>query len=318
MDEFLSSFGLPDVSSRVLPMEGSLDRISVREFLRETHIGNATSGEADAVTVRFNIVLEVVHSAASETDAMEHVLSYRTIVDAIDSVLEKGPFPLIEALAEGVARACLADARAVQVRVQVEKLGGEMGAAGVEIKRRRAIPEPRRLMNVRQAPPELRAGPRPFVAYLPASTLSGLRGNDWCNALAEWTYPCVICVAPLVPQPSPASNAQLRIGLLAVEQAAWALTDHDPRFQVATTRAEIEWALASGIKPIWAPDDMLAGAKAADLPDASDPAGLAAWLAQEIGGELLLLGEAEFGDDEDEIDCHARAPEELVRLAAAG
>jgi 7,8-dihydroneopterin aldolase/epimerase/oxygenase len=115
-------------------------------------------------------------------------------------------------------------------------------------------------------------------------------GSDparWRDALAAWGHPLVVCVAPREPQITPASEAQRRIGYLAIEQAAWAFCDRDARFGVAASRAELDWALKTGRLSVWAPTRM-AVAALHPVPDASDPAALAAWLAREIGAEMLV------------------------------
>ena len=109
--------------------------------------------------------------------------------------------------------------------------------------------------------------------------------------LARLGGPLVVCVGPAAPQPRAASEAQRRIGLLAVEQAAWALADADPRFEVAGSRTELDWALKSGRIVVWAPTHMAMAALGPGVPDASDPAGLAAWLAREIGADPVAPAE---------------------------
>lgn len=316
---------IPDVSnfSGALPLEmrgtKPLDRISVREHFRDLELYDAASGTTETVRFRFDVVLEIVHTAASWTDDLEQVVSYRNIVAVIDRVLEDEDTGLLEILAERVAQGCLEEARAVQVHVDVEKIGDSAGALGVQIVRRRPrFGRPLPAMTGRERrEPAIRTGPRPFVAHLPASTLRGMRSNEWCDALAEWDAPRVICVGPLVPQPSPASDGQLRIGLLAVEQSAWALSDHDLRFQVVSTREEIEWALEQRVPAIWAPCQMIVGTPGGRTADASDPGGLAAWLAREIDGELVLLGAPEEDFPPLAADRHARSPEQLFVLHAA-
>jgi dihydroneopterin aldolase len=118
-------------------------------------------------------------------------------------------------------------------------------------------------------------------------------GGDaaWRDALAALGGPLVVCLGPAAPQPRPATEAQRRIGLLALEQAAWAFADADPRFAVAASRTELDWALKGGRMVVWAPTHMAMAALGPGVPDAGDPAGLAAWLAGEIGaGPLVVAG----------------------------
>jgi dihydroneopterin aldolase len=87
-----------------------------------------------------------------------------------------------------------------------------------------------------------------------------------------------------------------RIGLLAIEQAAWAFCDGDPRFGVVASRTELDWALKTGRLSVWAPAHMVVAAPLRPAPDASRPGALAAWLAEELGAEMLVLvGDAPVG-----------------------
>lgn len=100
-----------------------------------------------------------------------------------------------------------------------------------------------------------------------------------------------------LPRADPAGGAggdrgARRIGLLAIEQNAWALADRDPRFEVVASRTELDWAARSGRLSVWAPSKMVMDAR--ERPgDASRPEALAAWLGAEIGAERLFLAGAD-------------------------
>ena len=134
--------------------------------------------------------------------------------------------------------------------------------------------------------------PRSCVVYLAPEVALGPDGNAWREALAAWDRPLVLCVGAAAPQPVGGSEARRRIGLLAIEQAAWTIADRDPRFSVAASRTEIDWALKHRHRSIWAPSHMVTAAVHA-TPDAGDPVALAAWLANDIGAELLVIVGAE-------------------------
>ncbi len=268
---------------------GLVDRISVRDYIREVEIGAFRAERGVTQRVRFNVVLEVAHSVAATTDDVDQVLSYETITEAIEAALAAERLNLLETLAERVAAGCLADPRAARVFVRIEKLDRIPGALGVEIARARVPGDAARLRPVApQARPETprRAAvggaprrracsrdPRPT----PGSTPSPPRRAPPCSALA-----------PSRPQPPARAEGALRAGLLAIEAAAWLLADRDPRLTVAATRAELDWALKSGRRPVWAPAKMLTDALPRPALDASDPAALAAWLAAEIGADTLV------------------------------
>ena len=221
--------------------------------------------------IRFNVVLEVAHHAAAQDDDVDKVISYDTITEAIERELAAERVNLLETLAERVAARCLVDPRAVRVFVRIEKLDRIPGALGVEIVRSAAARRAPRLRPV--DPSEARGAVRPRVVYLapprPAARRLGTGARRSPDGAIRW---CV-CVAPLVPQPAATSEAQRRIGLLAIEQAAWAFCDGDPRFGVAASRTELDWALKTGRLSVWAPAHMAAARRGRPAPDACDPVG---------------------------------------------
>ena len=261
-----------------------LDRISVRDYTRQVEIGAFRSERGVTQRIRFNVVLEVSHHAAAQDDDVDKVISYDTITEAIEHELGAERMNLLETLAERVAaaasptrgrcgpssasrsstasparsgsRSCAAAARGrAPGCARWTRAGGGAAAARGLSRGRRRPPTPRR----------------------------------WRDALARWGHPLVVCVGPAAPQPPAASEAQRRIGLLAIEQAAWAFADGDPRFGVAASRTELDWALKAGRLSVWAPAHMAAAAVGRPAPDASDPVALAAWLAGELGAEMLVV-----------------------------
>lgn len=292
MDETAIAFELPHARASATHAGPPLDRISVRDYVRAVEIGAFRTERGVTQRLRFNVVLEVAHHAATKDDDVDQVVSYDSITEAIEAAIIAERLNLLETLAERVAHGCLADPRVVRAFVRVEKLDRIPGALGVEIVRSRRPEAAPRLHPV-----EAKAAPGATVAgrvvYLPQAVLQGPAGRDWLDALVAWDRPMVLCTGASTPQPPAASEARRRIGLLAIEQAAWALADRDPRFGVAASRTEIDWALKSGRLSVWAPARMATSALAGPVPDASAPADLAAWLAVEIGAEMLVIaGEA--------------------------
>lgn len=282
MDETAIAFELPHVRAGATHAGPPLDRISVRDYVRQVEIGAFRSERGVTQRIRFNVVLEVSHHAAAEADDVDQVISYDTITEAIEHALTVERVNLLETLAERVAAGCLADPRAVRAFVRIEKLDRIPGALGVEIVRTRLPAEAPRLRRVDAREPSA-PGVAPAVVYLAPAALAA----DWGDALAGWGHPVVVCLAPPAPMPPARSEAQRRIGLLAIEQAAWALAERDPRFGVSATRTELDWALKSGHLSVWAPSHMVTAALH-PAPDASDPAALAAWLAEDLGAALLV------------------------------
>lgn len=281
MDETAIAFEPPHARASATHGGASLDRISVRDYVRAVDIGAFRSEQGVAQRIRFNIVLEVTHSTAGETDDVDQVVSYDTITEAIDAALAAERADLLETLAERVARDCLTDPRAVRVFVRVEKLDRIPGGLGVEIERRR-VPEDA---------PRLRPAAGALdgrVLFLPRAVLDGPHGAAWLEALAGPARPTVLCVEPAEPQPEPSTRGARMCGLLAIEQAAWRLADRDARFEVVVSRTELDWALKSGRLPVWAPARMVSAARGASVPDGSDPAALAVWLAAALGADAVV------------------------------
>jgi dihydroneopterin aldolase len=287
MDETAIAFELPHARASASHVGPPLDRISVRDYTRRVEIGAFRSERGVTQRIRFNVVLEVTHHTAARDDDVDKVISYDTITDAIEHELAAERVNLLETLAERVAARCLRDPRAVRVFVRLEKLDRIPGALGVEIVRSRVPETAPRLRPVDQAEAGQVTPPR--VVFLSAEAAAGPDAARWREALAGWGHPVVVCVAPLHPQSGAASEAQRRIGLLAIEQTAWAFCNDDPRFGVAASRAELDWALKTGRLSVWAPARMVVATLHRPVPDAADPVGLAAWLARELGAGMLVV-----------------------------
>lgn len=289
MDETAMAFEMPHVRAAATQGAAPLDRISVRDYTRDVEIGAFRSERGVTQRIRFNVVLEVSHHSAAEDDDVDKVISYDTITEAIEAQLSNERINLLETLAERIAARCLADARAVRVFVRIEKLDRIPGALGVEIMRARnaGAATPLRPIDAAQAtdPAALRAR----VVYLGSDVLNGPLGDRWRVALGSFGAPFVLCLGPAAPQVPARSEGQLRIGLLAIEQNVWAFADAALDFTVVSSRTELDWALRSGKRAIWAPTKMLTDALARPAADASRPLDLAGWLAAEIGAETLTV-----------------------------
>lgn len=284
MNEIHNVFETLEERASVSPVTALADRISVRDYVRSAEIGAYRSERGVNQRLRFNVVLEVAGHAAAQSDDVDQVVSYDTITQAIDHLLTAERLDLLETLAERIARQCLRDRRVLRAFVRVEKLDRIPGAFGVEIVRTRTGGETPRLQPV--AP--LAAGPGPSADVLFLGSDAQRHARAWLDEAAARESPVVLCVPPGRPCAPAASFNARRIGYLAVEQAALALADLDPRFEVVSSRAELDWALEQGRHPIWAPARMAEAAAEPGVPQASDPLALAAWLAALIGGRLLV------------------------------
>ena len=97
-------------------------------------------GQRFVVGVRLGLDL----AEAGQTDDLTRTVDYGRVAEKVRAIVEGPPFRLIEALAEAIAAAILADhAPLLEVEVRVEKPSAPVAAApsglvAVEIRRRRA------------------------------------------------------------------------------------------------------------------------------------------------------------------------------------
>ena len=285
MDETAIAFELPHARAAATDGGRPLDRISVRDYTRQVEIGAFRTERGVTQRIRFNVVLEVAPHRAATDDDVDKVVSYDTITEAIEDEIAAERINLLETLAERVATRVLADPRAMRVFVRLEKLDRIPGALGVEIVRSRP---PQGVAVLRPVAPAPREATRPCVVWLAAPFASD---RAWRDGLAALGGPLVVCAGPLAAQRPAATEAQRHIGLLALDQAAWGFVDADPRFTVAGSRTELDWALKAGRMVAWAPAHMALAALGAPPLDASNAPALAAWLAREIdAAELGFAG----------------------------
>lgn len=268
-----------------------LDRISVRDYVREVEIGAFKAERGVTQRVRFNVVLEVGRHAASVSDDVDQVISYDMIVEAIDDILSTGRINLLETCAERVAEKCLADPRAVRALVRIEKLDRIPGALGVEIVRNRLPETVRKVAPVAaETAPGARA-PAATVLALPAGALEQPAGGEWRRAINGLGGAVVVLVAPgALLEAAREQAARLGLGpeesrrleLLAYDQAAWAFGGRE--LAVVETRTELHHAVKIGEPVVWAPFKLVNES----TDDGADPAVVLARLIREAGAAKLI------------------------------
>ena len=275
------AFAAPIDRARATRPGDPLDRISLREHVREVEIGAFQQERGRNQRIRFDIVAEVrPDPEAVASDDVDGILSYDTLIDAIDAELGEGRLNLLETLAERVAARILGHDRADRVFVRIEKLDRGPHLLGVEIVRSRAGAAASRAASM----------PRPRVVLLPGGAPDDPALPAMLDRLAG--RPAILCVRPTAPAPRVAeARAQARIDLLAVEQAAWHLAARDRRCVVIDSRTELDWALRHDTIAVWAPSRLVLDA--ATPPEGVAPIDLARWLAAELSAtELVLVGDA--------------------------
>ncbi len=274
-----------------------LDRISVRDYVREVEIGAFSSERGVTQRIRFNIVLEVVRHTAAQDDDVDKVVSYDGIIEAIETHLASGRINLLETLAERVAETILSDRRAARVFIRVEKLDRIPGALGVEIVRSRLDAEPEiRPGRAAAAPPEQ---PDPLIVAVSRDIATAPVFRAWTDTAEAMDRPVIFCLPPLATYPD---DTPERVVLLAYDQMAWSLAATDPRLTVIATRTELDHAIRSPRLILWAPAKMVAEAADAPRLDA-----LPKWLQTRLGAtRLIAAGSGGIGET-----AAAKSPEDL-------
>lgn len=287
-DETRLAFAHPSERAKATAGPDPLDRISLSDHEREVEIGAFQQERGLLQRVRFNVVVEVRSSADPDADDVDRILSYDTIVEAIDHELQAERLNLLETLAARIAERILAHPLAARCFVRIEKLDRGPFALGVEIVR--SAPDRPRLSLLKDG------APHPLVVFLSNAAIAREDLPALLDRLEGQGKPVILCVGrPDGPVPQ-ARHAmpQRRIDLLAIEQNAWILASRDDRCVVVDSRTELDWAMKHGRISVWAPSKLVLDS--VDGPDASVRAGeaLALWLAArfEAEGMLFLGGDA--------------------------
>ena len=114
-----------------------MDQIFIRDLRARGIIGVFDWERHTPQEILINITLFTDLRRAGESDDLNDSISYATLADKALAHAESAARLTVEALAEDIARLCLAEPRVAQVRVRVEKPGALRFAAsvGVEITR---------------------------------------------------------------------------------------------------------------------------------------------------------------------------------------
>lgn len=316
-DDTSVAFDAPIARARATAGADPLDRISVRDYVRAVEIGAFQSERGVTQRVRFNVVLEVGHSTAAQDDDVDKVISYDTIVDAIEAQLSTERINLLETLADRVAERVLDDPRAIRCFVRIEKLDRIPGALGVEIMRRRVETGDGVVRAMEAQPiatPEMAA---PMVIFVPNAVLYAPNLPAWLDAIDALERPAILTVEMgSVDLIEDHAMCRRRVGLLAMEQNAWRLAARDDRCVVVESRTELEHAASTHQLSVWAPSKIVLDAVHRPKADGETPLALARWFAEEIGaGSVVLLG-VEGPDDGSGVPVHSLAADNPDAIAA--
>lgn len=269
-----------EVRAKTVPSNPPLDRISIRDYIKEVEIG-AFQVERDLTQrVKFNVVVEVTPGSSSSSDDVDEILSYDMIIEAIDDQLNFERLNLLETLAERVSDQILSHNQAVRVYTRIEKLDRIPGSLGVEIVRdRKNSIEENAIEN---------SNSEPLVVYISNKIIQSNELNKWLDVIVKNDKPAILCVEALESkdQLSLELNSLHRIELLSIEQSAWRLAGMDSRCVVVDTRTELDWSLKNNELSVWAPSKMILDS--VNKPSLnSGPLDLAIWLAGELSVDSI-------------------------------
>ena len=269
-----------EIRAKTAPSDPSLDRISIRDYIKEVEIG-AFQVERDLTQrVKFNVVVEVAPSSSSSSDDVDDILSYDMIIEAIDDQLNFERLNLLETLAERISDQILSHNQAIRVFTRIEKLDRIPGSLGVEIVRdRKNSIEEKAIEN---------SYSEPLVVYISNEIIQSNELKKWLDAIVKNDKPTILCVEALEfkDQVSIELNTLHRIELLSIEQSAWRLAGMDSRCVVVDTRTELDWSLKNNELSVWAPSKMILDS--VNKPSLnSGPLDLAIWLAGELSVDSI-------------------------------
>ncbi len=282
-DDLATAFSHPSERAKATAAGAPRDRISMTGHLREVEIGAFQAERGVTQTIRFDVVVEVETRAETAADDVDRILSYDTIVEAIDAALAAERVNLLETLSARIADRILAHPLAARCFVRIGKLDRGPYTLAVEIVRE-APPGRRRLRLLAEA------APHPAVVFLSNAAVAREDLPALLDRLEEGGAPLILCVErPELPLPKAAHPMpQRRIDLLAIEQGAWLLAARDPRCVVVDSRTELDWAMRHGKISVWAPSKLVLDAVEGPGAGVTAPLALAHWLAQGFDARALV------------------------------
>jgi dihydroneopterin aldolase len=301
-DPVSQAFAHPSERAKALAGDPPRDRISMTDHLREVEIGAFQAERGVTQTVRFDIVVEVETRAENATDDVDRILSYDTLVEAIDASLVEERVNLLETLATRIADRILAHPLAARAYIRISKLDRGPFTLGVEIVRN--APDGRRRLRLLADDT-----PHPRVVFLSSAAIARADLSGLLDRLQADDLPLILCVDHPEGAPPQAAHAmpQRRIDLLAIEQMAWVLAARDTRCVVVESRTELDFAMRHNQISVWAPSKLVLDAHDGPGRDAMSPVALSLWLASAFeAAEVLLIG-ADLPGGTSAPDCPVRA-----------
>jgi FolB domain-containing protein len=114
-----------------------MDKVFITDLLVRGIIGINEWERENLQDILINIILFTDLKKAGKTDDINDTVNYRTIAKKVQAQAESAQRLTVEALAEDMARLCLAESGVLKVRIRLEKPGAVRFArsVGVEIER---------------------------------------------------------------------------------------------------------------------------------------------------------------------------------------
>ena len=110
-----------------------MDRIRINQLMARTFVGFNDWEREKKQDVAISLTLHGNLNKACASDAVEDTVDYKSIKKRVLKLVEASSFKLIEALAEAIAKVCLADPRVERVDVLVDKLTALRFAKSVQV-----------------------------------------------------------------------------------------------------------------------------------------------------------------------------------------
>ena len=107
--------------------------VLVKDLILKASVGIYPKEKIRKQKVRFNISIIATDNIKTKNDISEFV-SYEDIIKNIKKVINRGHSPLIENLAQNIAKKCLINKKILKIEIMIEKLERFKEAESVGIK----------------------------------------------------------------------------------------------------------------------------------------------------------------------------------------
>ena len=109
--------------------------VLVKNLILKASVGIYSKEKIKKQKVRFNICVIVKDNIKKKNNDISDFVSYEDIIKNIKHIISKGHIPLIENLADKIAKICLKDKKILKIEIMIEKLETfkESESVGIEI-----------------------------------------------------------------------------------------------------------------------------------------------------------------------------------------